>query len=1097
MAKDLSLKIAVKLLTKNFKSGVKSLTSALRTLQMQGLAFAAAMGAGGLGLRDFISRMRETAKETSRANITLKNVSASVEEFASSQRWLIELSRKYGVGINTLTLSYAKFKAAADQSNMSLTDQRNLFDSVARASAAYGLTAEDQRGVFMAFQQMMSKGKVMAEELRLQLAERLPVATLAMARAAGVSVEELDKMMKKGQVLAKDVLPRFAEELRKMIPSIDTNNLNKSLVDFENAFVNLTKNFKFEGLFKGLVDFATASLNLIAQHASKVTGAIKMALYGLAGLATIRIFRGFASEADAAIATAKRVRDQIVKAEEGVTQAKAALQKAETAKQQASDQLKALSANATAAERIEAEVRYTRAANREASARLALDNKEQALKRANAMQTAELKGALELQNAGRFRRALIGLTATSKRLGQTIAAALKTTVWMAVIGVALKLIAKLGEAVAKMVKIRNYVKRTREELAKPIAASSNEIDVQTNYRILRNSSKSYSEDQRAAALMRINELLGTEYKLTDNISQKYSEIEQKIRRYTAYLSAQAKLERAKSKYAEEEQNLRDYLRPKYKESFGRLGVRRNLTEEEYYNLHIMRPDAYLDKEGRAIFGSMRLAEANIEKWASEVARYAGEFTPKLPTTIGGGGGGGADTPTESATAKLSQQYAEQVNQLVAQRAASLITEREYERALRDLIEKTYAEANASGDAGVLNSAFYRGLSSSFGRFSHGEQRANEEALQDAILEYHNNIKEQDRLLAAGAIAQEEYNAAMRELTKSIYETISSFDLSKMPESQRELAMYERDLAAVNNPRFAKKTEPSRGPSAVEIARMSEAEKLRVRLELEEDSLANLRAVAEDSIASMIDEIAAKEGKIKSLSQSLAIAEAKEELKELNREITRGRWGTITSAVHGVDGVTSSVERLKETLSDVDASGWDKFIAAFEVLEGVTNTIFSVADGIRELTEATKAAAAVRKAQASAERQEAAQSVTANTAVAASEAGKTAAKTPMPLFAKIAAVGMAIAAVIAAFATLPKFAKGGVVGGNSRRGDKVLARLNSGEGVLTDQGMANLDALAGAAAHPATNIHITGELTASGRSLRLVLDRQARHDSRTK
>jgi hypothetical protein len=39
------------------------------------------------------------------------------------------------------------------------------------------------------------------------------------------------------------------------------------------------------------------------------------------------------------------------------------------------------------------------------------------------------------------------------------------------------------------------------------------------------------------------------------------------------------------------------------------------------------------------------------------------------------------------------------------------------------------------------------------------------------------------------------------------------------------------------------------------------------------------------------------------------------------------------------------------------------------------------------------------------------------------------------------------ALILAAAALPAFANGGIVGGNSYTGDKVLARVNSGEMIL--------------------------------------------------
>ena len=52
-------------------------------------------------------------------------------------------------------------------------------------------------------------------------------------------------------------------------------------------------------------------------------------------------------------------------------------------------------------------------------------------------------------------------------------------------------------------------------------------------------------------------------------------------------------------------------------------------------------------------------------------------------------------------------------------------------------------------------------------------------------------------------------------------------------------------------------------------------------------------------------------------------------------------------------------------------------------------------------------------------------------------------------------GAAVASVIAAFATMPQFANGGVVDGNSFFGDKVLARVNSGEMILNKSQQSNL------------------------------------------
>ena len=53
-----------------------------------------------------------------------------------------------------------------------------------------------------------------------------------------------------------------------------------------------------------------------------------------------------------------------------------------------------------------------------------------------------------------------------------------------------------------------------------------------------------------------------------------------------------------------------------------------------------------------------------------------------------------------------------------------------------------------------------------------------------------------------------------------------------------------------------------------------------------------------------------------------------------------------------------------------------------------------------------------------------------------------------LFRSLIAIASSVSAVLAALSSIPKFAVGGVVGGSSFTGDKILAGLNSGERVLT-------------------------------------------------
>ncbi|MBK3516711.1 phage tail tape measure protein [Carboxylicivirga marina] len=88
-----------------------------------------------------------------------------------------------------------------------------------------------------------------------------------------------------------------------------------------------------------------------------------------------------------------------------------------------------------------------------------------------------------------------------------------------------------------------------------------------------------------------------------------------------------------------------------------------------------------------------------------------------------------------------------------------------------------------------------------------------------------------------------------------------------------------------------------------------------------------------------------------------------------------------------------------------------------------------------------------------QKQQAIQEVAQNQAKAMSGGAASGAKLPFP--ANIAAIAAVLATVTSVFASLPKFEDGGVVGGNSYYGDKILARVNSKELILNRQQQASL------------------------------------------
>lgn len=121
---------------------------------------------------------------------------------------------------------------------------------------------------------------------------------------------------------------------------------------------------------------------------------------------------------------------------------------------------------------------------------------------------------------------------------------------------------------------------------------------------------------------------------------------------------------------------------------------------------------------------------------------------------------------------------------------------------------------------------------------------------------------------------------------------------------------------------------------------------------------------------------------------------------------------------------------------------------------------------------------------------------ANIALGFAQAAASPATGAAGVFGWIAASTAGLATMLSTIAAIKSatstnsFSGGGMVGGNSPSGDNIIARLNSGEGVLTANGVSNAKTLAEGSSLP-NNLHLSTEI--SGTNLRIVLD----NDNRSK
>ncbi len=147
----------------------------------------------------------ETAMALENVEVAFKAIYGTSDMAQKKLEFVRQVSDELGLSFMD-TAEGAKKLFAAAQGTPIEAEANMVFKAFSNMSAAMKLTGDETKGVFLAISQMISKGKVSAEELRQQLAERMPGAVNLFAHAIGVNTQQLDKMLQQGGVTLEHFL---------------------------------------------------------------------------------------------------------------------------------------------------------------------------------------------------------------------------------------------------------------------------------------------------------------------------------------------------------------------------------------------------------------------------------------------------------------------------------------------------------------------------------------------------------------------------------------------------------------------------------------------------------------------------------------------------------------------------------------------------------------------------------------------------------------------------------------------------------------------------------------------------------------------------
>lgn len=141
--------------------------------------------------------------------------------------------------LRTAYSSFASLSTASQGTSLEGQSTKDLFGAVSQAGSVYGLDPQKQERAFTALEQIISKGKLSAEELRGQLSEAIPGAVQIAARALGVTTKELNALLEQGAITSEEFIPKFSQQLKSETQG-DVEASRESSIGKQNRFQNRT-----------------------------------------------------------------------------------------------------------------------------------------------------------------------------------------------------------------------------------------------------------------------------------------------------------------------------------------------------------------------------------------------------------------------------------------------------------------------------------------------------------------------------------------------------------------------------------------------------------------------------------------------------------------------------------------------------------------------------------------------------------------------------------------------------------------------------------------------------------------------------------------
>ena len=233
-------------------------------------------------LQEIATQTFEVTKRFQVLENTINFLSGGTKAGAAQMQFLRSEIARTSSAIEPALQSYKKLAASTRNTTLEGKATNDLTSALMQAGTVFGLTGEELEGSILAISQIAGKGVVSMEELRGQLAERIPGAFQIAARSMGVTEQELFKLISTGQLAATDFLPKFAAQLSSETAggvAGASNTVQAALTRLNNAIteIQVAAGKEFQGTLAMGMNVLGGALSVASKYAGGFIAVMQIA----------------------------------------------------------------------------------------------------------------------------------------------------------------------------------------------------------------------------------------------------------------------------------------------------------------------------------------------------------------------------------------------------------------------------------------------------------------------------------------------------------------------------------------------------------------------------------------------------------------------------------------------------------------------------------------------------------------------------------------------------------------------------------------------------------------------------------------------------